>query len=105
VQVRWLAILGGGLLVFGVIFDPIYFGFLLLGFGNYLLWAGIPALRGQARIVNSVSRKRKFNKNKTGDGEAFHRCKTCGRTEVSDPELEFRMAADGEEYCEDHLAT
>lgn len=104
VQVRWLAILGGGLLVFGVIFDPIYFGFLLLGFGNYLLWAGIPALRGQARIVNSVSRKRKFNKGKAGEGEAFHRCKSCGRTEVSDPELEFRMAADGEEYCEDHLA-
>jgi hypothetical protein len=27
----------------------------------------------------------------------------CGRTEISDPELDFRMAADGEEYCEDHL--
>jgi hypothetical protein len=103
VQVRWLAFLGGGLLVFGVIFDPIYFGFLLLGFGNYLLWAGIPALRGQARAVNSVVRKRKFDKHKLDDGEAFHRCKTCGRTEVSDPELEFRMAADGEEYCGDHL--
>jgi hypothetical protein len=103
VQVRWLAFLGGGLLVFGVIFDPIYFGFLLLGFGNYLLWAGIPALRGQARVVKSVARKRKFDKNKLDDGEAFHRCKTCGQTEVSNPELEFRMAADGEEYCEDHL--
>jgi len=103
VQVRWLAFLGGGFLVFGLIFNPIYFGFLLLGFGNYLLWAGIPALRGQARAVNSVARKRKFDKYKLDDGEAFHRCKTCGRTEVSDPELEFRMAADGEEYCGDHL--
>lgn len=103
VQVRWLAILGGGLLVFGVIFNPIYFGFLLLSFGNYLLWAGIPALRGQARVVKSVARKRKFDKHKLDDGDSFHRCKACGQTEVSDPELEFRMAADGEEYCEDHL--
>lgn len=103
VQVRWLAILGGGLLVFGVISNPIYFGFLLLSFGNYLLWAGIPALRGQARVVKSVARKRKFDKHKLDDGDSFHRCKACGQTEVSDPELEFRMAADGEEYCEDHL--
>jgi hypothetical protein len=103
VQVRWLAILGGGLLVFGTLSDPIYLGFLILGFANYLLWAGIPALRGQARVVKSVARKRKFDKHKLDGGEAFHLCKTCGRTEISDPELEFRMAADGEEYCGDHL--
>jgi hypothetical protein len=103
VQVRWLAILGGGLLVLGVIAEPIYIGFLLLGFANYLLWAGIPAMRGQARVVKSVARKRKFDKHKLDEGDAFHRCKTCGRTDVSDPELEFRMAADGEEYCGDHL--
>lgn len=103
VQVRWLAMIGGGVLVFGVIAQPLYIGFLLLGFGNYLLWAGIPALRGQVRVVKSVARKRKFNRNKLDEDEAFHRCKSCGRTEVSDPELEFRMAADGEEYCADHL--
>lgn len=105
VQVRWLAMLGGGLLVFGTFSDPIYFGFLLLSFGNYLLWAAIPALRGQARIVKSVARKRKFDKSKLDDDQAFHHCKSCGRTEISDPELAFRMAADGEEYCEDHLGT
>jgi hypothetical protein len=103
VQVRWLAILGGGLLVFGVIGAPIYIGFLLLGFANYLMWAAIPALRGQTQGVKSVARKRKFEEHKIDEGEAFHRCKVCGRTEVSDPELEFRMAADGEEYCVDHL--
>ena len=103
VQVRWLAILFGALLIIGIFPNPIYFGFLLLGFANYLLWAGIPALRGQARVVKSVARKRQFDKHKLNDGEAFHRCKVCGRTELSDPELEFRMAGDGEEYCVDHL--
>jgi hypothetical protein len=27
----------------------------------------------------------------------------CGKTEVSDPHGEFRVGADGKEYCEDHL--
>ncbi len=35
--------------------------------------------------------------------EALHHCKVCGRTEVTAPELEFRVAADGEEYCLTHL--
>lgn len=103
VQVRWLAMIGAGFLVFGVIGQPLYIGFLILGFGNYLLWAGIPALRGQARVVKSGARKRKFDKHKLDGGDSFHRCKVCGRTEISDPELDFRMATDGEEYCEDHL--
>jgi hypothetical protein len=55
--------------------------------------------------VKSVGRKRKFDKDKPTGESAFHRCKTCGRTEVSDPDLEFRMAEDGEEYCGDHLQT
>ena len=34
---------------------------------------------------------------------AMHRCRACGRTEISDPELDFRVAGDGEEYCREHL--
>jgi hypothetical protein len=83
--------------------QPAYFGFLLLGFGNYLLWAGIPAMRGQARVIESAGRRKKFSKAKAGGEAAFHRCEKCGRTEVSDPDLEFRMAEDGMEYCGDHL--
>jgi hypothetical protein len=103
VQVRWLAMIGGGFLIFRVIAEPTYIGFLLLGFANYLLWAGIPAMRGQARVVKSAARKRKFSKHKIDEEESFHRCVVCDRTEQSDPELEFRMAADGKEYCTDHL--
>lgn len=103
VQVRWLALLG----LFGILAilfqAPIMIGFLLLAFANYLLWAGIPAMRGQARVIRSAGRKREFRKAKPDDGNAFHRCAKCGRTEISDPELEFRMAANGSEYCTDHL--
>lgn len=103
VQVRWLAMLTGGLIVFGVLAQPVYIGFLLLAFGNYLLWAGIPAMRGRAKAASSASRKRKFNQSKPSAESAFHLCHTCKKTEVSNPELEFRMADDGYEYCTNHL--
>ena len=103
VQVRWLAILIGVFLVIGLFSQPWYIGFLILGFGNYILWAAIPALRGQARVIESAGRRKKFDKNKLPEEATFHRCAACGETELSDPDLEFRMAEDGKEYCEDHL--
>jgi Zn-dependent protease len=33
----------------------------------------------------------------------LHRCAKCDRTEASHPDLEFRVAGDGEEYCAEHL--
>jgi len=103
VQVRWLAMLAAVLLAVNVFSAPVYIGYVILGFANYLLWAGIPAIRGTAQVVGAASRKRKFEKAKPGGETAFHRCRKCDRTEVSDPDLEFRISADGEEYCEDHL--
>ena len=41
-------------------------------------------------------------------GGARHRCAVCGRTELDDPNLEFRYCskcAGGREYCLDHLYT
>ena len=42
------------------------------------------------------------------NGGARHRCAVCGRTELDDPNLEFRYCskcAGGREYCLDHLYT
>jgi len=35
--------------------------------------------------------------------DALHRCAVCGATELTDPNLDFRVARDGEEYCMAHL--
>jgi hypothetical protein len=103
VQVRWLAIVIAVILCAGLISQPYYVGFLLLGFGNYLMWAGIPALRGTMQVMEASGRRKKFEKGVKGPDEAFHKCATCGRTEVSNPELYFRIAKDGEEYCNEHI--
>lgn len=103
VQVRWLAMFAALGLLFSVFQSPLIIGFIILGFGNYLLWAGIPALRGKARIARSTVRRKGFQKKIMDNEESFHRCVKCDRTEVSDPDLEFRMAENGKEYCEEHL--
>ncbi len=51
------------------------------------------------------------NTNRTASGHtkiAVHRCAVCGRTELDDPNLEFRFCSKcngNYEYCQDHLYT
>jgi hypothetical protein len=39
----------------------------------------------------------------TAKESAFHACAHCQRSDLSDPTLEFRVGADGREYCTEHL--
>ena len=43
-----------------------------------------------------------------GSGISMHKCAICGRTEITNPELEFRYCSKcvgNREYCQDHLFT
>ncbi len=103
VQVRWLAIFLAVVMFLPVLGSPLLLPFYLLSFANYIFWAGIPALKGGARVAQSARRRTKFKAAAGPASEAFHACEVCGRTDVTDPGLDFRVGADGKEYCEDHL--
>jgi hypothetical protein len=103
VQVRFLAMLQAVLMVASVFSKWVLLPFFLLACINYILFAGIPALRGTARVIESAKRRKRFNTVKDAGPEAFHTCVACDRTERSDPGLEFRVGRDGREYCVDHL--
>lgn len=75
---------------------------LLLCFANYFLFFGPAFFRQKALDAKAARRRAKFEAAKEVDA-TLHRCETCGRTEVSDPELEFRVSRDGKEYCVEHL--
>lgn len=52
--------------------------------------------------------KQQMREPRPGSGITKHKCAVCGRTEVSNPELEFRFCSKCEgnyEYCQDHLFT
>ena len=103
VQMRFLGMFAGLMVILNAVALPILIPFYLVAYANYFVWAGIPALRGTIQRIESGQRKKRFSGPEDDEAMAFHTCVVCHRTEVSNPELEFRIAADGKEYCNEHL--
>jgi membrane associated rhomboid family serine protease len=104
VKVKWLA--------WGFAF------FLLLGFvtgsmsyrmavaaalANYLIFFGPEIYRDARHRKTVTTRRREFEKATEPESPALHRCAVCGRTEISHPDLDFRVGNDGSDYCVEHL--
>jgi hypothetical protein len=76
---------------------------LVAALANYLIFFG-PEFIYQARHRHEVSgRRKRFEDQTRGETESLHKCAVCGATELSDPNLDFRVARNGEEYCLAHL--
>ena len=77
---------------------------ILVALVNYLLFFGPSWLTYWREQGRTVTRRQQFQVAQVQEpDETLHHCKVCGRTEVSSPDLEFRVADDGEEYCVAHL--
>lgn len=74
---------------------------------NYFIFFGLPYLK--RRRTKTQKSFAKSSRKLTGSKSirvAFHKCTVCGKTELDDPNLEFRycMSCNGNyEYCMDHL--
>jgi membrane associated rhomboid family serine protease len=104
VKIKWLAWIFAAFLLVGFILNSnSYRAALVAAFANYFIFFG-PEYIHEARHRQDVSaRRRRFEAHSRSDDDALHRCAVCGATEQSDPDLEFRVASDGEEYCMAHL--
>lgn len=105
VRIKWLAWIYGALLILGFFTGSnSYRAALIAAFANYLIFFG-PDIIHQARHRRGVSeRRQRFEKDvRDASVEPLHKCATCGRTELTDPDLEFRVSRNGEEYCLEHL--
>lgn len=102
-QVRFLGMFQAVLILLMVLGAPILIPFVLMAFTNYFVFAGIPAVKGTAKLREAAGRRKSFNAAKAPKGEAFYTCCVCQRTDVSNRELEFRVGSDGKEYCMEHL--
>ena len=105
VAVRWIA-----LVTFVFLLPPLLGGpdnarlAIIVALSNYLVFFA-PMWWQRWRDAGKIAkRQQQFQlAQHIDDDETLHRCKQCGRTEVSSPDLEFRVAGDGEEYCREHL--
>ena len=105
VRVKWIALVSLFFVLMQLLAGPNVIRLVIVvSFANYLLFFGrewVRLWREQGRVA---ARQQKFQMAaKAEPDEALHHCKVCGRTEITAPEYEFRVAADGEEYCQTHL--
>ncbi len=78
----------------------------VINLGLFYLQTG----KGQRLRPKEVKRRNEFKKNTkiVPPGVTRHKCAVCGRTELDDPNLEFRFCSKcngNYEYCQDHLFT
>ena len=102
VKAKWLAIGDVAILFSYVIQVPIVILPILVAFIPYFVVFGPGFVRDFQNRGEAAVRRAKFqSKVKSANREAFHTCDICGKTDLSHPELEFRVSAEGEEYCSD----
>jgi membrane associated rhomboid family serine protease len=104
VRIKWLAWIAGALLLVGFfVGSNSYRASLVAALANYLIFFG-PEFFSKAKHRHEVTtRRRRFEDLSRSEAEPLHKCAVCGATELSDSNLEFRVARDGEEYCMKHL--
>jgi membrane associated rhomboid family serine protease len=103
-KIKWVAWIMALFLFIGLFVGTMAYRMAVVAaLGNYLIFFG-PEIIHEARHRRDVTtRRQRFETSTRSESEPLHKCATCGATELSDPNLEFRVARDGEEYCVPHL--
>ncbi len=113
IKMKWMALVYAALIIYdlmrGNLFTRIAIIASLLNFIVFFL----SSRNMKPYMPKEQMRKRKFRQEQerphmTYAGGARHRCAVCGRTELDDPNLEFRFCSKcngNYEYCQDHLFT
>ena len=113
VKMKWLAILDAVLILWDFVAGGIVTRIsIVASLLNFLIFFLLNRNMQRYR-PKQVIRKHKFQKEVTRPtvtyaGGAKHKCAVCGRTELDDPNLEFRYCSKcngNYEYCQDHLFT
>jgi hypothetical protein len=120
VKVKWMAWVSAALLLLNFLSDPgvvVLFEryqfrigstwamrvAVLVALANYLVFFGREIVNDARHRQDVTQRRRRFESAVASDEEALHRCEVCGRTELVAPDMDFRVAKDGHEYCAEHL--
>ena len=105
-KVKWIAWFSAAVLLLQIVVGSMQFrAAAICAMANYLLFFGPGIVRDARQRRDVTTRRRRFEmQTREAEEEALHRCAICGATEVTDPNLEFRVARNGEEYCVPHLS-
>jgi membrane associated rhomboid family serine protease len=103
-KVKWIAWAMALFLFIGFVLGTMAYRMAVIAaLANYLIFFG-PEIIHETRHRRDVkTRRRRFEESARDESEPLHKCAVCGATEQSNPELDFRVARNGEEYCVPHL--
>ena len=99
IKIKWIAWITAAGLIFAFIGDETRRPEIicsLLPFFAVFLPGWLRDLRHGARVAE---RRQRYDSAQLSDEESLHRCIKCGRTEKQNPQLDFRVNADGEDVC------
>ncbi len=103
-KIKWIAWVSAALLLYGFVKNSNDYRFsVLAALAAYLIFFGADIIHDARHRKEVSTRRRRFESQRPAEDEPLHRCAVCGATELSDPNLEFRVSRDGEEYCLPHL--
>lgn len=120
VKMKWMSVFYGVMIVYNIYTYATYYGawiaiiatvvatMSLLNFLIFFLSSRDVRRYAPKEVKRRQEFKRQVAEPRPGSGISRHKCAICGRTELTNPELEFRYCSKCEgnyEYCQDHLFT
>ncbi|HSI64513.1 MAG TPA: hypothetical protein VLE43_15400 [Candidatus Saccharimonadia bacterium] len=99
IKVKYLGLIAGGISLLAFIGHPELRSTIFFAHLNFLLAFTPGFIRWMKQRGTVVQRRARFDSAKPPQGTFFHKCSNCGKTDIDDPKLEFRVTSDGEEYC------
>lgn len=104
VKIKWVALFSLLLPALYLITGPLSIKMMvIMCLGNYVLFFGPSFLKGRMESRKTSQRRERFNAASSTESTTLHRCEQCAATEHSHPEKEFRVTAEGKEFCIEHL--
>lgn len=99
IKVKYLGMVAGAFELLQFIDTPAMRSAIIFSLLNFFV-AFTPVFFRWMKQRGTVSQRRaRFESAKPVPSAFFHKCASCGKTDVDDPKLDFRVTADGEEYC------
>lgn len=94
-----LALINAATIILHFIDSPRDRFLMLLHFTNFFVFYTPRFLRFMSGRAKLSARRSRFESAKVSEGAWLHKCHACGKTDLDDPKLDFRVGADGEDYC------
>ncbi len=101
IKIKWIALLSAGATAFMIMGNPGLLLPVLVAHLNYFVAFGPGFLGARAQQAKVMARRSRFESAQLPQGAFFHQCSVCKKTEIDNPQLDFRVLDSGDEICSD----